>query len=64
MKCPYQTTITHIPERCDGYYIHNAKDVVKFNDCVKNECPFYDAADGCLRANKEIEKIRDKEALR
>ena len=58
MKCPYQTITTHTPEYTDMYIKHFAKDIVKFGDCVKNECPFYYTTE----AHKTIEHCRKAES--
>lgn len=41
MKCPYQTIITHKPERTRGSGVEFAKDITEFGECAKSECPFY-----------------------
>lgn len=59
MKCPYQTETIHKPEYTEGYVTYFARDVTKFYECVKSECPFYYTSQGletvehCHRAESE-----------
>ena len=41
MKCPWITETIHKPERYGNYGRIPAKDIVKFGDCLKEECPFW-----------------------
>lgn len=43
MKCPFQTTVTHIPEHMEegGIIKVYPKDVTSFGECLEDECPFY-----------------------
>lgn len=42
MKCPFQTTVTHIPAHTkEGIFKVHPKDVTTFGDCLEEECPFY-----------------------
>ena len=52
MKCPYQTIITHKPERF-GY---DAQDITTFGECCETECPFYYLSgkiESCRKAESE-----------
>lgn len=64
MKCPYQTIITHKPERTMGYGVEFAKDITEFGECVKRECPFYytkeynerNTTEHCHKAEREVKE--------
>lgn len=57
MKCPYLTTVIHVPEDTEGYMKIYAKDITEFCECVKDECPFYYISrlriEHCKRAERE-----------
>lgn len=44
MKCPFQTTVTHVPEHFkEGIVKVFAKDVTTFGECLEEDCPFFGA---------------------
>lgn len=63
MKCPYQTRITHKPERTRASGVEFAEDITQFGECLKNECPFYytkkynerNTTEHCHKAESEVE---------
>ena len=53
MKCPYQTIVIHEPQHTGMYATQYAKDITKFAECIKDECPFYDCGT-CSRVKAEM----------
>ena len=54
MKCPYRKSVIHKPPYIAGNTQYCAEDIENFEECYRDECPYYIAVGVCGKAQNEM----------